>query len=131
MKRLILTTGLPRSGKSTWAQKQGYPIVNPDSIRLALHGERFIEEAEPMIWLIAKYMVKALFFAGHDTVILDATNITFERRKFWVNVQWNVFYKHFDASKEICIERAIKDNREDLIPIIKKMAEEKQYEVSP
>ncbi|KKK82651.1 hypothetical protein LCGC14_2801230, partial [marine sediment metagenome] len=49
MKKLILTVGLPRSGKSTWARKQGHPIVNPDSIRLALYGEPFIEEAEPMI----------------------------------------------------------------------------------
>src|SRR5690554_6874569 len=31
---LICTVGLPRSGKTTWARKQSYPIVNPDSIRL-------------------------------------------------------------------------------------------------
>ena len=35
---LIVMVGLPRSGKTTWARKQGYPIVNPDSIRLAFHG---------------------------------------------------------------------------------------------
>ncbi|GAF94425.1 unnamed protein product, partial [marine sediment metagenome] len=64
-KKLILTVGLPRSGKTTWARKQGIPMVNPDSIRLALHGKAFIEEAEPMIWTIAKYMVRALFIAGH------------------------------------------------------------------
>ncbi len=33
MNRLILTVGLPRSGKTTWALEQGWPIVNPDSIR--------------------------------------------------------------------------------------------------
>ena len=72
MKVLILTVGLPRSGKSTWAKKQGYPIINPDSIRLALHGEHFIEDAEPMVWTIAMYMTKALFLAGHNKIIIDA-----------------------------------------------------------
>lgn len=45
MKKLILTIGLPRSGKSTWAKQQGCPVVNPDSIRLALHGKAYIQEA--------------------------------------------------------------------------------------
>jgi len=40
MKILILTVGLPRSGKSTWAAKKGFPIVSPDAIRLAMHGMR-------------------------------------------------------------------------------------------
>ena len=74
-KTLILTVGLPRSGKSTWAMQQGYPVVNPDSIRLALHGHRFREESEEHVWAIAKTMVNSLFIAGHDKVIVDATNI--------------------------------------------------------
>lgn len=125
---LILTVGLPRSGKSTWARKQGHPIVNPDSIRLALHGERFIEEAEPIVWLMAKYMVRALFYAGHKKVILDATNITKERRDFWVEKDWDVHHHHVKASKTLCIARAIMNKREDLIPIIERMDEEMQNE---
>lgn len=125
MKKLILTVGLPRSGKSTWSRKQGHPIVSPDSIRLALYGERFIDAAEPMVWTIAKYMVNALFLAGHNIVILDATNITRKRRDFWENEDWNCSNYYFKTSVRICIERAKKDGREDLIPIIKKMAKEK------
>ena len=29
---LLATVGLPRSGKSTWAKEQGFPIVSPDAI---------------------------------------------------------------------------------------------------
>jgi predicted kinase len=36
MQQLILTVGLPRSGKTTWAKQQGVPMVNRDAIRLAL-----------------------------------------------------------------------------------------------
>lgn len=45
-KTVILTSGLPRSGKTTWALKQSLSIVNRDAIRLALHGQPFIPEAE-------------------------------------------------------------------------------------
>ena len=85
---LTMTIGLPRCGKSSWARKQSCPIVNPDSIRLALHGSAFIPEAEPIVWAIAKYMVRALFLAGHDRVILDATNITRKRRDEWISPLW-------------------------------------------
>ena len=123
MKQLILTVGLPRSGKSTWAKQQGLPIVNPDAIRLALYGQAFIKEAESMVWAMAQYMVKALFLAGHDTVILDATNATKERRIDWINPLWECQYIIFDAPKNICIHRALHDGREELIPIINAMYE--------
>src|SRR5690606_41614342 len=78
---LIATVGLPYAGKTSWAMLQGHPIVCPDAIRLALHGERYLPAAERMVWVLAHYMVRALFEAGHHTVILDATNTTEERRE--------------------------------------------------
>ena len=60
-KTLILTVGLPRSGKTTWAKKTGLPIVNRDAIRIALHGQAYIQDAEEMITAFEWYMVKALF----------------------------------------------------------------------
>ena len=66
-KTLILTVGLPRSGKSTWAAQTGWPIVNRDAIRLALHGQAYIQDAEDMVTAIETYMVKALFGAGNNT----------------------------------------------------------------
>lgn len=120
MKVLKMTVGLPRSGKSTWAKQQNTPIVNPDSIRLALHGQRFLPEAEAMVWVMAKYMVKALFLAGHDTVILDATNITKSRRDEWKSKEWARQFIEIATSAEECLERAVDDF--DIQPIIKKMS---------
>lgn len=120
MNILMMTIGLPRSGKSTWAKQQNIPIVNPDSIRLALHGQRFLPEAEQMVWAMAKYMVKSLFLAGHNTVILDATNITKSRRDEWKSKHWVRSFIEIDASAEECLERAIDDI--DIQPIIKKMS---------
>lgn len=122
MARLILTVGLPRSGKSSWAKSTGHPIVNPDSIRLALHGQRFLASAEPLVWAMAFLMVEALFLAGNEIVIVDATNTTEKRRKEWQSRYENVELKVFNTSPEICIERAKQCGHDDLIPVIERMA---------
>lgn len=121
MKTLIMMVGLPRSGKSTYAKESGYPMVNPDSIRIALHGSRFNRDSEPMVWTIAKYMVKSLFEAGHDNVILDATNVTIDRRSEWISRNWCRQFVIVETSIEVCKQRAIDTNQEDLIPVIDRM----------
>ncbi len=119
--KLILTVGLPRSGKSTWALMQGHPIVNRDAIRLALHGEQYIQAAEDMISAIEMYMVKSLFLAGHSTVIVDSTHMKQTYIDRWNYGNWDLQTRVFDADVTTCIERAKSDGRTDLIPIIERM----------
>lgn len=123
-KTLICTVGFPRSGKTTWAQSQAYPIVCPDAIRLAIHGQRFIAEAEPFVWAVAKTMVRALFRAGHSIVVLDACNNTRKRRDEWRSKEWDVVFKVIPEDASTCMERAQSEGREDLFAIIGRMAVE-------
>jgi predicted kinase len=119
---LIVTVGLPRSGKSTWARTQNAPIVCPDSVRIGLHGQAFIREAEPMVWAIVKVMIPALFQSGHDRVILDATSVTRKTRDGWFNDKWDTRFMVFTTPKEVCVERAIADKRQDLVSVIERMS---------
>jgi predicted kinase len=118
---LIITIGLPRSGKSTWAMKQNCPVVNPDSIRLALSGQAYVKELEPMVWTIAKYMVRSLFLAGHPTVIVDATNGTRERRSQWVDMEWATKAVVFTTSPSVCRGRAVTTDKAALLTVIDRM----------
>jgi predicted kinase len=119
-----MTLGLPRSGKTTWSKQQGVPIVCPDAIRLALHGERFIGSAEPFVWAIAKCMVRALFVAGHGTVILDATNVTKKRRDEWKSDEWTRAFKVITTPTAECLRRAEAEGDTYIVPVIERMAAE-------
>ena len=128
MKTLILTVGLPRSGKSTWCEEQikkaNTVVVRPDAVRLAFHGERFKAELENEVWEIVYIMTRALLLSGHDTIIIDATSVNERSRNAWKKEfkDCKVVYKNFYTSPEICKERAILTNQKDLLPVIDRMA---------
>jgi predicted kinase len=133
VKKLICLCGLPRSGKTTHAVSLGHPIVCPDAVRLAIHGQPYVQAAESFVWATARAMVKALFLAGHETVVFDATNVTRKRRAdnkpyFPQNdppearVEWEVEYHVIDTTVEVCLSRARACGRPDLMPIIGRMA---------
>lgn len=126
MKELWCLVGLPRSGKTTWATDIGgdyiYPIVSKDAIRLALHGERFLQEREGEVHEISRVMIHALFLAGHKVVVLDETNTTIKRRNECRSEHWSVRFKVFNTSEEECLRRAEAMNDTVIIPVIKKMA---------
>jgi predicted kinase len=114
--------GLPRSGKSTIAQKLGYPRVEPDAIRKTMHGTPWRKNVEPMVWAIAHIMVESLFEAGHKNVILDATNHTERRRVEWESERYTIKHHEIDTKLSECIKRAKNTNKEYLIPVIERMA---------
>ena len=122
-KTLILMVGLPYSGKTTRARQLGYPIVCPDAIRLALHGERFLKPAEPMVWTLAHLQVRALFLAGHDRVILDAANTTRARRDEWRGHGWRTRCIFVDTSPTQCYTRAQLAGDAEINGVIARMAE--------
>lgn len=124
MNTLYATVGLPRSGKSTWAVDSGLPVVSPDAIRLALTGQPFVPVAEPMVWGVAQTMVRSLFLAGNDSVILDSTNVTMRRRSVWYgNDLWTTVFVPFETPVEECLSRLTDDNQY-LIEVIHRMDEE-------
>jgi predicted kinase len=117
---LIMMMGLPRSGKSTWAREQGYPIVDCDAIRLAKTGQRWWGPIEHEIWPFAKTMIRSLFLAGHKIVILDSTSLIRNQRDRFINaddIQWDRYVKIINTHVDICKQRAL-NTYPDLVPVI-------------
>lgn len=121
-----LMSGLPRSGKSTYAKEKGFLMVNRDSIRLALHGKAFDPKREDEVTSIENTMVMSLLIAGHSEITIDATHIGEGRKDRWRNFlkgKAQVTVVTLDTSEEECIKRAIISDTEYLVPVIKRMAE--------
>ena len=108
------------------AKNLGFPVVEPDAIRMVIHGGPWRKNIEPLVWAHAHVMVEALFEAGHSDVILDATNHTFRRRLEWEDGRWRVQIHEVPTSPEICRERAIATKQEYLLPVIDRMARDYQ-----
>jgi predicted kinase len=109
VKRLIITVGYPRCGKSTWAQGTGFPVVSSDAIRLALFGSLWSEAHEHLVLPLARTMVRALFHAGHERVIWDSVNVTRALRAFWrpnPDLLWERTYQIFARQPLVCKDRA-------------------------
>jgi predicted kinase len=98
MTRLLITRGLPASGKTTFARKLQPRVirVNRDDLRLMLHGRRlFTETAEGQVTHIQRMAVEALLAQRAD-VIVDDTNLRGSTVR-----EWAVLAARFGASFEV------------------------------
>ena len=70
-------------------------------------------------------MAKSLLISGHKRIIIDATNTTKKRRNVWkyldASIPYNLEIYEMPYSAETCIERAKKDDKDFLIPVIERM----------
>lgn len=118
MSKLILTRGLPASGKSTWAKQwvQGDPDnrvrVNRDDLRQALFGVAYglTFEQEQLVTSTQQAAVRAALTAGKD-VVVDDTNLNAKYAKEWLKladglralVEWNDSF--LDTPLQTCLTR--------------------------
>jgi predicted kinase len=88
MPRLIITRGLPASGKTTFARKlqPGVVRVNRDDLRRMLHGDRlFTTWAEGQVTAVQRAQVEALLRARAD-VCVDDTNLSSRLVREWAEM---------------------------------------------
>jgi len=86
--RLLITRGLPASGKTTFARKLQPRVVrvNRDDLRLMLHGRRlFTQTAEGQVSTAQRAAVEALLRAKSD-VIVDDTNLRTRTVREWAEL---------------------------------------------
>jgi predicted kinase len=98
MTRLLITRGLPASGKTTFARKLQPNVVrvNRDDLRRMLHGDRlFTQWAEAQVTHAQKAAVEALLRARSD-VIVDDTNLRARTVREWAELA-----SRFRASFEV------------------------------
>ncbi|GID94821.1 AAA family ATPase [Amorphoplanes digitatis] len=88
MTRLLITRGLPASGKTTFARKLQPRVVrvNRDDLRRMLHGRPlYTQWAEGQVTRAQRAAVEALL-RGHTDVIVDDTNLRAKTVREWAEL---------------------------------------------
>lgn len=94
--KLIMTKGLPGSGKSTWAKEQtSFKRVNKDDLRKMLDNGNWSGNREQFVLMIRDLTITAAFEKGYS-VIVDDTNL---HPKHEVNLR--ALAKNYNARFEI------------------------------
>lgn len=136
---LILTVGIPGSGKSTWAEqlaaqkateKNHYQIISTDRIRAELYGDEAIQGE----WTdIRRSLINQLKAArqsidrGHTAaVIYDATNAARRQRREFIQLAQACRYTPLiaawiDTPLAVCLQRNAGRSRQVPAHIIEKM----------
>jgi predicted kinase len=122
MTRLLITRGLPASGKTTFARKlqPGVVRVNRDDLRRMLHGRRlFTQRAESQVTHAQRAAVEALLRA-HTDVIVDDTNLRAKTVREWAELAAQhgaTFEVHdfTDVPVDECIRRDAERDSDDQV----------------
>ena len=118
MKKVIIMSGIPGCGKSTWANnyiannpKEKVFIVASDEIRKELGGKVQYFEEEDKVWNI--FLTRTNNYAKvYDdvTVIMDATNLTNHFRRYYFKNTPD-FDKHILVNFNLPLEKIYKQNK--------------------
>lgn len=120
--KLTVLLGLPRAGKSTYAEvwidyddygSNPRVVVNSDQIRLALHNQRYCREAEPFVHAITKVVVRAWYNMGYH-LLIDETNTTEGSIRQWLEIDADAEFVYIDTPPDVCKERAYACGHYDL-----------------
>lgn len=124
MKRVVVTMGIPGSGKSyttdrVYGSKLGTIIISPDQIRAEMLGDAADQSANAAVFERAHEMLRdALLAPNVKTVVFDATNIKrFARdrvRAIAEEYDAETTLLIFDTEWETCCER--NEARERTVP---------------
>ena len=116
--KLILTVGLPGSGKSTYLAGLGVNSISSDEIRRLIADDPRDQSMHARIFATIRYLVRQRIAAGRPETYVDATHLTrWERLPYIKLAQRNgceIEALYFDVPADVCIQR--NQGRDRVVP---------------
>jgi predicted kinase len=98
--------GLPGSGKSTWAARQGLPTLSSDVIRVTLADDVTDQTIHARVFATLRYLLKQRLALGRPLTCIDATHLTpWERRPYLRLPGCRLEAVYFDTPVAECLAR--------------------------
>jgi predicted kinase len=126
--KLVITVGLPGSGKSTYLARLGVNPISSDEIRRLIADDPRDQSMNARIFSVVRYLIRQRIAAGRTLTYVDATHLTPWERKPYVNIaqRYGCILEalFFDVPVEICIARNLARYRAVPGAAIRKMAQQ-------
>ena len=123
---VVLTIGLPGSGKSTWYKRRGITPLSSDLLRTILFDNITEQRYQHLVFATLRSLLRARLIAKMPWNYVDATNLSPHERKQWIKMSKGFGYEvqavFFDVPVEVCLERNAR--RERVVPedVMRRMA---------
>ena len=123
---MVLSIGLPGSGKSTWFKRHNILPLSSDMVRILLFDDVTEQRYQDLVFSTLRSMLRARLLARRPWNYLDATNLSAHERRSWIKLAHDFGYEahavFFDVPPEVCIERNRRRERNVPEDVMQRMA---------
>jgi predicted kinase len=124
---VVLTIGLPGSGKTTWFKRRGVTPLSSDMLRSILFDDITEQRYQGLVFSTLRSLLRARLIAKMPWNYVDATNLSPHERRQWIKMAKSFGYDvqavFFDVPFEVCMERNNRRERNVNEESMRKMAD--------
>jgi predicted kinase len=124
---VVLSIGLPGSGKSSWFKRHNIIPLSSDLIRGLLFDDPTEQRYQDLVFSSLRSLLRSRLIAGRPMNYIDATNLSPRERHSWIKMAREYGYEahavFFDVPAEVCIERNRKRSRNVPDDVMQRMAQ--------